>query len=100
MLNRDTQKPHGDENGEQSGERFQSDTQKVVQQHLQDENHVISEEDIRNVRIGVTPPTDDQRADNPDSRDERIADRKSDAEDDTIPGGQKATPWDVINPGT
>lgn len=36
--------------------RFESDTQKLVHRHLQDKNHVITEEELRNVRIGVMPP--------------------------------------------
>lgn len=35
--------------------RYESDAKKIVKKHLQDKNHVITEEDIRNVRIGISP---------------------------------------------
>ena len=73
--------------------RFESDTQKVVREHLSDPNHEISEEDIRNVRIGMTPPPpEDELKD----RDEKVADRKTPGEDDILPGDQQATPWDTL----
>lgn len=81
----------------QNEERFLSDTQKVVQRHLADEDDVISEEDIRNVRVGMTPPLDETARDVPDA-DEHVADHKADSEEDTTPGAQKVTPWDVIEP--
>ena len=35
--------------------RFESDTQKIVHRHLQNQNDTITEEDIRGVRICMTP---------------------------------------------
>ena len=35
--------------------RFLSDTQKIVHRHLADRNHVITEEELRNIRIGMMP---------------------------------------------
>ncbi len=35
--------------------RFESDTQKIVHRHLQNQNDTITEDDIRGVRIGMTP---------------------------------------------
>ena len=51
--------PEGEEpNDSQNVDKFESDTQKVVRQHLEDKDHVISDEDIDNIRIGMTPPVD------------------------------------------
>ena len=36
-------------------EKFETDAQKLVRRHLEDENHTISEEDIRNIKVGVDP---------------------------------------------
>ena len=75
--------------------RFQSDTNKVVQRHLKDPNHQITEEEIRNVRVGMTPPAPDDII----PPDEKVADRKKqDDEDQTLPGKQVITPWDTLNP--
>ena len=38
--------------------RFESDTQKLVRRHLQDKDHVITEDELRSVRIGMTPTAD------------------------------------------
>ena len=47
-----------DSNG--TGERFQSDTQKIVRRHMENEDDIITDEDIRNVRVGMSPPTMDE----------------------------------------
>ena len=36
-------------------EKFETDAQKLVRRHLEDENHTITEEDIRNIKVGVDP---------------------------------------------
>ena len=75
--------------------RFKSDTAKIVDRHLNDQNHQISEEEIRNVRVGMTPPP----AEDMPSGNQKVADRKkSDEEDKTTPGRQAITPWDTLNP--
>jgi hypothetical protein len=92
-----TAQPQDDNNKEQNGERFESDTQKIVRRHLEDEDHVITEDEIRNVRVGMTPPPDAPTEEAIKER-ERIADRKTPDESETAPGEQQATPWDVIQP--
>ena len=77
------------------GDRFKSDTQKVVQRHLEDKDHVISDEDIRNVRIGMTPPVSDRHG-----IDETIKEIES-AKDETEnkeqkPSDDPITPWDTL----
>jgi nitrogen regulatory protein PII-like uncharacterized protein len=36
-------------------EKFETDAQKLVRRHLEDENHTITEEEIRNIKVGVDP---------------------------------------------
>ena len=36
-------------------ENFETDAQKVVRRHLEDENHVITDEELRNLKVGVDP---------------------------------------------
>lgn len=45
---------------------FESDAKKVVRKHLEDKDHVITEEEIRNVRIGVTPLEEEKASENND----------------------------------
>lgn len=80
----------------QSSQRFESDTQKIVRKHLSDPNHVITEEEIANVRIGMTPSKDAPTQQALEEGDSRVADRKADSEDEIVPGAQKSTPWDVL----
>jgi hypothetical protein len=72
---------------------FKSDTAKLVERHLKDPNHQITEEEIRNVRVGMTPPEPDDLR----SVEERAADRKKEDEDETLPGSQAITPWDTLD---
>jgi hypothetical protein len=84
------------QNPVQQPQPFESDTQKIVRRHLSDPNHVITDEEIASVRVGMTPPHDAPTQQAIDDADDRIADKKSINEDDTLPGAQKSTPWDVI----
>jgi hypothetical protein len=34
-------------------EKFETDTQTIIRRHLEDKDHVITEDEIRNVRIGM-----------------------------------------------
>ena len=77
---------------------FQTDSEKLVQRHLEDPNHVITEEEMQNIRVGMTPPPDAPTREAIRESDEKIADRKAENEEDTTPGSQKVTPWDVIDP--
>ena len=72
--------------------KFKSDTAKVVDRHLKDPNHQITEEEIRNVRVGMTPPMNDDLP----AQDEKVADRKK-TDDETLPGSQAITPWDTLS---
>ena len=92
--------PQNDTDEEQNEENFESDTQKIIHRHLENEDDVITDEDIRNVRIGMTPPLDEptEEAVKEREEDEKIANKKTIDEDETMPGEQKITPWDVVKP--
>ncbi|MGN6399539.1 MAG: hypothetical protein ACTHMD_03735 [Flavisolibacter sp.] len=92
--------PRNDNNEEQNEESFESDTQKIVRRHLENKDDVITDEDIRNVRIGMTPPLDapTEEAVREWEGNEKVADKKAIDEDETMPGEQEITPWDVITP--
>jgi hypothetical protein len=88
-------------NGEPSNNRrdeFRTDASKLAKKHLSDPNHVITEEEMRNIRVGVASGPDAPTRQAVKDAEDRIADSKSDKEDDTLPGGQKLTPWDTLNP--
>ena len=76
----------------------ESDANKLADKHMADPNHIITDEDMRKIKIGVTGKADEPTRQAIEESEERVADRKADNEDDTTPGAQKATPWDVINP--
>lgn len=84
--------------GQNQTPRFESDTQKLVHQHLADPNHQITDEDLQAVRVGMSPGADAPTQQAVKDADERIADTKKDNEDDIVPGAQKSTPWDVLGP--
>lgn len=75
-----------------------SDANKLADKHLADPNHVITDEDMRNIKIGVTGEADEPTKQAIEEAEDRIADHKSDSEDDATPGSQKSTPWDVLGP--
>lgn len=74
----------------------ESDASKLAGKHLADPNHIITEEDMRKIKVGVTGEADAPTKQAVEEAEERIADHKADSEDDTIPGGEKMTPWDTI----
>ena len=77
-------------------ERFESDAKRLADRHLADPNHVITDEELRNIRVGVSGSADAPTQEAVEEADDRIADHKADGEDDTLPGAQKMTPWDVV----
>ncbi len=77
--------------------RFESDTQKVVRQHMEDEDHEISEEDMKNVRIGVTIPMDETTREGVEELQEKIDENN---QQHKTGGDKPVTPWDVVDDGT
>lgn len=77
---------------------FESDAEKISHRHLSDPNHVITEEEMKQIKVGMTPPPDAPTEEAIRDGENRIADHKADKEDDITPGGQKMTPWDLLGP--
>ncbi|HEV7332468.1 MAG TPA: hypothetical protein VGN63_15630 [Flavisolibacter sp.] len=89
------QNPQAENN--KPAEPFESDAKKLANQHMADPHHIITEEDMRNIRVGVTPPPDGPTQEAINEADDRIADRKKPEDNKTLPGSQKITPWDVVD---
>lgn len=104
--------PHQNEDGERNenlenvdNDRFESDTQKIVRQHLEDKNHVITDEDIAKVRIGMVPPEFDAATEarfegkeaREDVEEDLLSGTKDMKKDENLDEGQ-ITPWDTIDP--
>ena len=83
----DYNNPQQEENN-QPEQSFESDTQRIIHRHLNNKEDIITDEDIRNVRIGVTPPIPD---------DPTLA-RFEDEENNGEPANydEQTTPWDTV----
>lgn len=79
-----------------NGQPYESDAERLVHKHLADPNHVITDEELASIRVGVVSAPDEPTREAVDEFEGRTADVKADSEDDEIPGAQKATPWDVV----
>lgn len=77
----------------QSEDRFESDTQKIVRRHLEDPNHKITEEELRNVRIGMTPVIEH---DSKDQFERTVNEIEENNDDDIQPNDEPTTSWDTI----
>jgi hypothetical protein len=87
-----------------NGERFESDTQKLVRQHLEDKDHVITDDDIANIRVGMVPPEFDaatnirfEGEDAIDAAENELLDRTERNKDDNL-DDKRITPWDAVDP--
>lgn len=92
--------PENEENTTQNEneERFVSDTQKIVRRHLENEDDVITEEDIRNVRVGMTPPLEETTEQSlSENGTDEAKDKRNPNDEDEIPGKQIVTPWDTLD---
>lgn len=85
-------------------ERFESDTQKIVRKHLEDKDHVITDEEIASLRVGMVPPLDeatesrfegDEAIENVE--DEVVGDEKKIDEGENG-RDNRLTTWDTIEP--
>jgi hypothetical protein len=96
---------HNENSEDVNNERFESDTQKIIRRHLENENDVITDEDIANVRVGMVPPEFDQateaRFDDDEARKEvedDFTENTNDMDkDENLDEGQ-ITPWDTVDP--
>jgi hypothetical protein len=86
-------------------ERFESDTQKIIRRHLENQDDVITDEDIASVRVGMVPPQFDAATEARFEGEEA----REDAEDGLLEGTEdmkkdenldkeQITPWDTIDP--
>jgi hypothetical protein len=87
-----------------NNERFESDTQKIIRRHLENEDDVITDEDIANIRVGMVPPEFDRATETRFEGEETREDIEEDLtkettnldEDENIDKGT-ITPWDTID---
>ena len=82
-----------------SSQRFESDTQKVVRRHLENKDDVITDEDLRNIRVGLTPPvvvgeTQEEKLEDTIKEVER---ESSNTDKDTDRKDNPITPWDLVD---
>lgn len=80
-----------------SGKTHESDAKKLADKHMADPHHVITDEELASIRIGVSGAADEPTKQAVKEGEERIADTEANNEDETAPGAQKSTPWDVIS---
>ncbi|MBO9683881.1 MAG: hypothetical protein J7502_14650 [Flavisolibacter sp.] len=89
-----------------NNERFESDTQKIMRRHLENEDDIITDEDIANIRVGMVPPEFDRATEarfEGDEAREKVEDEVTGAtkemnKDENLDNGQ-ITPWDTIDSG-
>ena len=91
------------ENKDQEEKRFESDTQKVVRRHMEDPDHKITDEEMADIRVGMSPPVPDEPTkarlegdDKVDEVEEKIL-KDRNIEEDQNTGKDKLTPWDLTD---
>lgn len=67
----------------------QSDAQKLVREHMENKDHVISDEEFKNIQVGA-------RNDNDRDIDRLVEENKK--KEDKAPPDSPITPWDALNP--
>lgn len=79
---------------QKSNMEFESDTQKIIRRHLENEKDEITDEDIRNVRVGMSPPLDEGVPLN-----ETEFKKTLETNDGESKGAsdEPITPWDTLN---
>lgn len=101
-MNDDRKRVSNDNESTGQPERFESDSDKIIHRHLENEHDEITEEDIRNVRIGMTPPGSTSVSNNPNEEIEKrvteISEETTDSKDAEKPSDEPITPWDTIEP--
>ena len=102
MLEEKNDREKRELSGEESGsDNFVSDAQKLVRKHLEDPDHVITDEDMKNIRVGMTPPEENQIRPGDEESIER-AEKKIIGEEirdtDEVSDKDRLTPWDTIDP--
>jgi hypothetical protein len=93
-MNQDRREEPGVNNN--SNDQFESDTQRIIHRHLENEDDIISEEDIRNVRVGMIPP---ETLTTEPEREEQVNEITQEANDseEKDPNDEPVTPWDLTD---
>lgn len=83
-------------------EKFESDTQKIVRKHLEDPDHQITDEEMQNIRVGMTPPefseATNARLEGEEAIEQvekKIVGDEEQIEEDKNTRNDKLNPWDV-----
>lgn len=80
-------------------DRFETDAQRIVRRHLENEDDVITDEDLRSVRIGQVIP-DETNEEGEENLEELIeeAEKKNPnkSDEDVKPTDDPITPWDTV----
>jgi hypothetical protein len=71
--------------------QVESDTQRIVHRHLENKDDIITDEDIKNVKVGVTPAIPDA------ATLARFEDEEYNGNDETNTEGKPLTPWDLVD---
>lgn len=91
--------PIGREKENANNKPLETDSAEIVRRHLEDKNHEITDDDIRNVRIAVEddePVTTGAEAQAKFVEND-MEDDKEEENEVPDPNDKPATPWDVIN---
>lgn len=70
--------------------QVESDTQRIVHRHLENKDDIITDEDIKNVRVGVTPAI-------PDAATLARFEDAEDLQNEADKKGKPLTPWDLVD---
>jgi hypothetical protein len=77
---------------------IETDSSEIVRQHLEDENHEITDEDIRNVKIVGTEGNEPVTTGAEIEARFGTTDSKVGDDNDTLdPNDRPVTPWDVVS---
>jgi hypothetical protein len=78
---------------------IETDSAEIVRRHLEDENHEITDEDIRNVKVitGNESPISGEEARLRTGEDNEKKESEDENDEDTDPNAKPATPWDVLS---
>jgi hypothetical protein len=73
-----------------TNDQFETDAQRIIHRHLSNKDDIITDEDIRNVRVGVTPAV-------PDAATLARFEEEEEKENlsDSNQQGNPVTPWDL-----
>ena len=87
------------ENRTKESKPMETDSSEIVRRHLEDENHEITDEDIRNVKVGST---EDEPATTGAEAAARFTEEESEEKKDKgnkLPDADATpgTPWDVLS---